>query len=85
MLISAASVWGIAIMRRLGKPEFDGSPAAAIAANSFDDLAILPIDVEHAGEQEWARADAFDRLLVAQAKATGRHTRHPDAVVRGYG
>jgi PIN domain nuclease of toxin-antitoxin system len=85
VLISAASVWEIAIKRRLRKLEFDGSPAAAIAANGFEDLAILPIDAEQAGELDWAHADPFDRLLVAQARRLAATLVTADAVVRGYG
>ena len=64
VVVSAASVWEIAIKRRAGKLDFDGSPTAAIAANGFEDVAILPIDAEQTAELAWSHADPFDRLLV---------------------
>ncbi len=85
VLVSAASVWEIAIKRRLGKLAFSGSPTAAIGANGFEELAILPIDAEHAGELPWRHADPFDRLLVAQAARLGATLVTADAAVRGYG
>jgi len=46
VLISAASIWEIAIKRRLTKLDFRGSAVAAIAANGFHELPILPVDAE---------------------------------------
>ena len=85
VLVSAASVWEIAIKRRAGKLDFDGSPTAAIAANGFEDLAILPIDAEQAGELAWAHADPFDRLLVVQARRLAATLVTADALVRALG
>lgn len=48
--VSAASVWEIAIKRRLGKLEFLGSATAAIGTNGFYELPIFPLDAEQAGE-----------------------------------
>ena len=67
VFISAASVWEIAIKRRLGKLAFQGSASAAIAANGFLALPVLPEDAEEAGDLRWEHGDPFDRLLVAQA------------------
>jgi len=71
VFVSAASVWEIAIKRRLGKLQFQGSAAAAIGANGFHELPILPLDAEHAGDLPWHHGDPFDRLLVAQAMRLG--------------
>jgi PIN domain nuclease of toxin-antitoxin system len=38
VLVSAASIWEIAIKRRLGQLDFKGSPTAAISANGFEDV-----------------------------------------------
>lgn len=84
VVVSAGSVWEIAIKRRLGKLSFDGSPAAAIDANGFEALPILPLDAEQAGELAWAHADPFDRLLVAQARRLSATLVTADAAVRGY-
>ena len=85
VLVSAASVWEIAIKRRAGKLDFDGSPTAAIAANGFEDVAILPIDAEQAGELAWSHADPFDRLLVVQARRLSATLVTADALVRAFG
>lgn len=84
VLVSAGSIWEIAIKRRLGKLSFEGSPAAAIAANGFEELPILPLDTEHAGELIWGHADPFDRLLVAQAGRLTATLVTADAVLRDY-
>jgi PIN domain nuclease of toxin-antitoxin system len=44
VFISAASIWEIAIKRRLKKLDFRGSAVAAIGANGFHELQVLPID-----------------------------------------
>ena len=85
VLVSAASVWEITIKRRAGKLDFDGSPTAAIAANGFEGLAILPIDAEQAGELAWAHADPFDRLLVVQARRLSATLVTADVLVRAFG
>jgi len=85
VLISAGSIWEIAIKRRLGKLAFDGSPTAAITANGFEELPILPPDAEEAGELAWAHADPFDRLLVAQARRHAATLITADPAVRDFG
>lgn len=85
VLVSAGSIWEIAIKRRLGKLSFDGSPAAAIAANGFEELAIVPFDAEQAGALAWAHPDPFDRLLIVQARRLAATLVTADAAVRDYG
>ena len=85
ILVSAGSVWEIAVKRRLGKLSFDGSPTAAIAANGFEELPILPLDAERAGELAWGHPDPFDRLLVAQTRRLAATLVTADAAVRDYG
>jgi PIN domain nuclease of toxin-antitoxin system len=71
IFISAASIWEIAIKRRVGKLAFDSSATAAIGANGFRELPMLPIDGENAGDLAWHHNDPFDRVLVAQAIRLG--------------
>jgi PIN domain nuclease of toxin-antitoxin system len=71
VFVSAASIWEIAIKRRLGKLAFDGSATAAIGANGFRELPLLPIDGENAGDLAWQHNDPFDRILIAQAIRQG--------------
>ncbi len=71
IFVSAASVWEVAIKRRRGKLKFPGSASAAIAANGFHELPILPLEAEEAGDLVWRHGDPFDRILVAQAMHQG--------------
>jgi PIN domain nuclease of toxin-antitoxin system len=85
VFVSAASVWEIATKRRLGKLAFQGSASSAIGANGFHELAILPIDAEHAGDLTWQHSDPFDRLLVAQAMRLGLVLLTADQSIRSFG
>jgi PIN domain nuclease of toxin-antitoxin system len=81
---SAASIWEIAIKRRLKKLDFGGSVVGAISANGFHELPILPIDAEAAGALTWHHADPFDRMLVAQAGRLGLTLATADMAIRAY-
>lgn len=82
--VSAVVGWEIVIKRALGRLEFDGSVAAAVAEEGFvpwpvqlghvDALALLP---EH-------HRDPFDRLLIAQARVDGCQLVTADPLVHGY-
>jgi PIN domain nuclease of toxin-antitoxin system len=84
VFVSAASIWEIAIKRRLKKLDFRGSAVAAIAANGFHELPILPIDAENAGALAWHHNDPFDRMLVAQARRLTFTLATADAAIRAY-
>ena len=60
LFVSAASIWEIGIKRQLGKLEFRGAAAAAIGANGFHELPILPIDAEAASTLTWRYNDPFE-------------------------
>ncbi len=67
-LVSAASVWEIAIKRSLGKLTAPNDLPARIAGEGF---VSLPVSAEHAWhvlELPQHHRDPFDRLLVAQAQ-----------------
>lgn len=69
VLVSAASLWEIAIKRALGKLEVEGTLIDQLAENGFDPL---PISWEHAvraGALPLHHRDPFDRMLIAQAQA----------------
>jgi PIN domain nuclease of toxin-antitoxin system len=84
VFISAASVWEIAIKRRLGKLTFHGSASAAIGANGFHELPIVPLDAEDAGNLALPHNDPFDRLLVAQAMRLGFVLLTADQAIRTF-
>lgn len=67
VLVSAASVWEIAIKRSLGKLTIEARWPEALRRLGFDHS---PVTAEHAAAVEdlpWLHRDPFDRLLVAQA------------------
>ncbi len=71
LVMSAASVWEIAIKRSLGKLEIESRWVREIYGL---DCTQLPITAEHARAVEvlpWHHRDPFDRLLVAQAGVEG--------------
>ena len=84
VFVSAASIWEIGIKQRLGKLEFRGAAVAAIGANGFLELPILPIDAEAAGALPWQHNDPFDRMLVAQAQRLTFTLATADAAIREY-
>jgi PIN domain nuclease of toxin-antitoxin system len=84
VFVSAASILEIGIKRRLGKLEFRGAAAAAIGANGFHEMPILPIDAEAARTMAWRHNDPFDCMLVAQARRLTFTLATADAAIRGY-
>ncbi len=84
IFVSGASIWEIAIKRRLRKLDFRGSAVAAIGANGFLELAMLPIDAENAGALVWQHNDPFDRMLVAQARRLTFTLATADVAIRAY-
>ena len=67
-LVSAASVWEIAIKRSLGKIRIEDSWLRTLLSLDLDQLTIT---AEHAAAVQtlpWHHRDPFDRLLVAQAQ-----------------
>jgi PIN domain nuclease of toxin-antitoxin system len=85
VFVSAASVWEIAIKARKGRLSFAASPTLAIASNGFHELPILAVDAEAAGNLDWAHADPFDRLLVAQAIRLSLVLVTADDTIRSFG
>ncbi len=69
----------------MGKLAFEGSASAAIGANGFLELPILPRDAEDAGDLPWRHGDSFDRLLVAQTIRLGASLVTADRAIRDFG
>jgi len=69
VLVSAATVWEIAIKRASGKLDAPDDLLEALEANAFDTLAITAAHALAAGELPAHHADPFDRMLIAQAQA----------------
>lgn len=71
IILSAASLWEIAIKRAAGKLNAPGNLPDAVAQMAID---ILPIGAQHAwavGDLPNVHGDPFDRLMIAQAKTEG--------------
>ncbi len=71
VLVSAVTVWEIAIKRASGKLIFGQAVGKAIEAHGFLPLSITVEHAELAGTLPQFHRDPFDRLLVAQAQLEG--------------
>ena len=71
LLVSAASVWEIAIKRSLGKLEAPGELLEIVADEGFVFLAVSPWHAWRVATLPRHHGDPFDRLLAAQALAEG--------------
>ena len=67
VLVSAASVWELAIKQELGKLRLDVDLAASIERGGFSALPVSITDAIAAGALPRHHRDPFDRMLVAQA------------------
>ena len=88
LLLSAASVWEMAIKARLGRLTLPASVEAYVAAKRDAGVRLLPVDWSHAAAVESLplhHRDPFDRLLIAQARADRLPVVTADAVFARYG
>ena len=67
IVVSAATVWEIAIKRAIGELRFDRPIVAAVLALGFEILPVAGAHAEHAGGLPPHHNDPFDRLIIAQA------------------
>ena len=66
-MVSAATVWEIAIKRSLGKLKIEDVWARALVRLGFRALPVTAIHAEAVEHLPWHHRDPFDRVLVAQA------------------
>ena len=85
IVVSAATVWEIAIKRAIGKLRFDRPIVAAVLALGFEILPVAGAHAEHAGNLPPYHNDPFDRLLIAQASLEGMVLGTQDRLMRPYG
>ena len=88
-LVSAVSIWELAIKQRLGKLSL-GSDVRTWMRRVTSELVLdhLPVTADHAAAVEHlpdVHRDPFDRLLVAQAVAEGAVLLTSDHRLRAYG
>jgi PIN domain nuclease of toxin-antitoxin system len=85
IVVSAATIWEIAIKRASGRLRFDRPIVAAVLALGFEILPVAGIHAEHAGSLPPHHNDPFDRLLIAQAYLEGMILGTHDRLMRPYG
>lgn len=85
VLVSAATVWEIAIKRALGKLDAPDGLTDALGDVGFGVLPITGTDTERAGALPPHHRDPFDRMLVAQGQRVGAILVSRDAVFAEYG
>jgi PIN domain nuclease of toxin-antitoxin system len=71
VLVSAGTIWEIAIKRALGKVHAPEGLVIAIDQAGFGVLPITGVDAERAAGLPPHHRDRFDRMLVAQAARLG--------------
>jgi PIN domain nuclease of toxin-antitoxin system len=84
VLVSAGTVWEIAIKRALGRVDAPADLVAAIDAAEFAVLPITGADAARAAALPRHHADPFDRMLVAQAQRLDALIVTRDAVISAY-
>jgi PIN domain nuclease of toxin-antitoxin system len=84
IVVSAATVWEIAIKRAIGKLRFDRPIVAAVLALGFEILPVAGAHGEHAGSLPPHHNDPFDRLIIAQAHLEGMVLGTQDRRMRPY-
>ena len=84
IVVSAATIWEIAIKRAIGKLRFDRPIVAAVLALGFEILPVAGTHAEHAGSLPQHHSDPFDRLLIAQAYLEGMVLGTQDQLMRPY-
>lgn len=88
LILSAASVWEMAIMASLGRLTLPMSVEDSIAEKVESGFSVLSVDWTHAAAVEVLppyHRDPFDRLLVAQALAENLALVTNDPAIRSYG
>ena len=82
IVVSAATVWEIAIKRAIGKLRFDRPIVAAVLALGFEILPVAGVHAEHAEGLPRHHNDPFDRI--AQAYLEGMVLGTQDRRMRPY-
>ena len=84
VLVSAATVWEIAIKQETGRLDAPTDLLDALATNEFDPLPITAAHAVLAATLPQHHLDPFDRMLVAQARLEGLRLASVDERVRAY-
>jgi len=85
IVVSAATIWEIAIKRAIGKLRFDRPIVAAVLALGFEIMPVADAHAEHAGSLPTHHNDPFDRLIIAQAYLEGLVLGTQNRLMQPYG
>lgn len=85
VVVSAATVWEIAVKRSVGKLTIDDGWSRALTRLGFDALPVTSIHAEAVEHLPRHHRDPFDRLLVAQARTEDLELVSADARLAAYG
>jgi PIN domain nuclease of toxin-antitoxin system len=85
VIVSAVTVWEIAIKRAIGKLSAPDGLAAVLERSGFIEAPVTAADAERAGGLEAIHRDPFDRMLVAQAARLRAVVVTRDTVFARYG
>jgi PIN domain nuclease of toxin-antitoxin system len=82
--LSAASVWEVAVKRRLGKLEAAADFHELLYRQGLRGLPVTDVHAARIADLPLHHRDPFDRMLVAQALAEGMSILSADARLRAY-
>ena len=85
VVVSAATVWELAIKRSAGKIKLADDLAGAIEAAGFSGVPVTMADAEVAAALPPLHRDPFDRILVAQALRLDATIVTRDRLLEAYG
>lgn len=88
IIVSAASIWEIAIKHRLGRGSMPVSGNEALGYFQEAGYRMLSVSAEHAAYVDnlpSIHTDPFDRILIAQAKCEPMTFITHDSLLSGYG
>lgn len=84
VLLSAVSIWEIALKRSLGKLRLTDNWLVELRKLDFVQLPITGLHAEAVEHLPWHHRDPFDRLLVTQAQVEGARLVSADARLSAY-
>ena len=85
VFVSAVSLWEIWLKRSLGKLRLPSDFEERLAGESFERLPLLAAHAREVATLPWRHRDPFDRMLIAQARASGLSFLTADEVTAAYG
>ena len=85
VFVSAVSLWEIWLKQSLGKLRLPSDFEERLAGESFESLPLMASHTREVALLPWHHRDPFDRMLIAQARATGLKFLSADEISASYG